>query len=240
MENNLAAVEDSKPVIFVTGFGPFAGHPTNASQSAVELLAKGNLEEELGVRLVTDILKVEYEYVKKTVPQRWKELMPKLTIHVGVSGISETLVLEQLAHNTGYMRKDNCGCVPKNGMCYTDGSDVIQSSIRMDLISSTVNKATCVKLPCVKSTDPGRFLCDFTYYLSLVEDKCRSAFIHVPMLHMFTAEEIAAALAIAIKEMYLQVMEMDNRTKVAEVNGNPTTNQVCQNGESMEQLAAAV
>ncbi|KAK8403122.1 hypothetical protein O3P69_000962 [Scylla paramamosain] len=127
--------------------------------------------------------------------------MPKLTIHVGVSGISETLVLEQLAHNTGYMRKDNCGCVPKNGMCYTDGSDVIQSSIRMDLISSTVNKATCVKLPCVKSTDPGRFLCDFTYYLSLVEDKCRSAFIHVPMLHMFTAEEIAAALAIAIKEM---------------------------------------
>lgn len=78
MENNLSAIEDSKPVIFVTGFGPFAGHSINASESAVELLAKGNLEEELGVRLVTEILKVEYNYVKKTVPQRWKELVPKV------------------------------------------------------------------------------------------------------------------------------------------------------------------
>ncbi|MPC48667.1 Pyroglutamyl-peptidase 1 [Portunus trituberculatus] len=205
MENNLSAVKDSKPVIFVTGFGPFAGHTINASQSAVELLAKGNLEEELGVRLVTEILEVEYNYVKKTVPQRWKELVPKLTIHVGVSGISETLVLEQLAHNTGYVRVDNCGCVPQNAVCY-----------------------------------PGKFLCDFTFYLSLVEDKCRSAFIHVPTLNKFSAEEITAALATAIKEMYLQVVEMDNGTKVVEVNGNSTTNQVCQNGEPIEQVAAAV
>lgn len=240
MEKKLSAAEDSKPVIFVTGFGPFAGHPINASQSAVELLAKGNLEEELGVRLVTEILKVEYDYVKKTVPQRWKDLVPKLTIHVGVSSMSETLVLEQLAHNTGYEKKDNCGCVTKDGVCYPGESDVIQSSIRMDLISSAVNKATSVKLPCAKSTDPGRFLCDFTYFLSLAEDKCRSAFIHVPTLNKVTVEEIVAALATAIKEMYLQVVEMDNGTKVAEVTGDQTTDQVCQDGEPMEQVAAVV
>lgn len=81
-------------------------------------------------------------------------------------------------------------------------------------------------------------MCDFTFYLSLAEDKCRSAFVHVPTLNKFTAEEIAAALATAIKEMYLQVLEMDNGTKVAEVNGNPTTDEVCQNGEPIEQLAA--
>lgn len=78
MENNLQAVEDSRPVIFVTGFGPFPGHPTNASQSSVELLAEENIEEELGVRLVTEIVRVEYDYVKKIIPQRWKELKPKV------------------------------------------------------------------------------------------------------------------------------------------------------------------
>ena len=79
MENNLPKVQDSKPVIYVTGFGPFAGHTVNASKSAVELLAKENIEEELGVRLVTEILEVEYDYVKETIPRKWKELKPKVS-----------------------------------------------------------------------------------------------------------------------------------------------------------------
>ncbi|XP_050704950.1 pyroglutamyl-peptidase 1-like isoform X2 [Eriocheir sinensis] len=196
--------EDLRPVIYVTGFGPFSGHAINASQLAVELLPREDIEEKLGVRLITEIVEVEYEYVKKTIPQRWKKYMPKLTVHVGVSNLAETLTLEQLAHNTGYEKEDNCGCVPIGGLCHSDGTDIIQSSIQMDMISSTLNKATCLKLPCAKSTDPGRFLCDFTYYLSLKEDKSRSAFIHVPTLQKFTAEEISSALAAAIKEMYLQ------------------------------------
>lgn len=112
--------EDLRPVIYVTGFGPFSGHAINASQLAVELLPREDIEEKLGVRLITEIVEVEYEYVKKTIPQRWKKYMPKLTVHVGVSNLAETLTLEQLAHNTGYEKEDNCGCVPIGGLCHSE------------------------------------------------------------------------------------------------------------------------
>ncbi|XP_042238468.1 pyroglutamyl-peptidase 1-like [Homarus americanus] len=149
-------VKDVRPLVYVTGFGPFPSHDVNASQLAVEGLMNTDLESELGVKLVTEIVKVEYDYVQKIVPQRWKDLQPKLTVHVGVSGLAETLTLEQLAHNTGYNRQDNCGCFPHKGLCVPDGDEVIQSGIRMDLISSAINKNNKLKLPCAKSTDPGR------------------------------------------------------------------------------------
>lgn len=72
--------QDNPPIIYVTGFGPFESHPVNASQVAVENLKNQNLESDLGVKLVTEIVKVEYDYVKKTIPQRWKELKPKVSI----------------------------------------------------------------------------------------------------------------------------------------------------------------
>ncbi|KAK4315683.1 hypothetical protein Pmani_000469 [Petrolisthes manimaculis] len=203
-------LQENRPIIYVTGFGPFDSHPVNASQIAVEKLVKQNLESDLGVKLVTEIVKVEYEYVKKTVPQRWKELKPKLVVHVGVSGMAETLTLEQLAHNHEYTRSDNCGCLPNQGSCCPDGDPVLKSGIRMDLISSKLNKMIHLKLSCAKSTDPGRFLCDFIYYLSLNEDRIRAAFIHVPPLSKFSAQDISASIAAAIKEMYAQVLELEN------------------------------
>nr|XP_053641447.1 pyroglutamyl-peptidase 1-like [Cherax quadricarinatus] len=212
-------VKDSRPVIYVTGFGPFPSHAVNASQLAVDGLANFNLEEELGVKLVTETMKVEYNYVQKTIPQRWANLKPKLTVHVGVSGQAETLTLEQLAHNAGYNRQDNCGCMPGSGLCIPDGDQVIHSGIRMDLISRNINKNTGLNLPCVKSTDAGRFLCDFIYYLSLKEDRNRSAFIHVPTLNRFSAKDISAAVAAAIKEMYKQVVERDMQEGKEELNG---------------------
>ena len=45
------------------------------------------------------------------------DILFQLTIHVGVSGITEDLKLEQQAHNIGYEKQDNCGCVPDSGMC---------------------------------------------------------------------------------------------------------------------------
>lgn len=75
---SVAEVQDIRPIIFVTGFGPFSSHTVNASQMAVQGLADQELERDLGVKLVTEIVKVEYDYVKKTIPQRWKDLNPKV------------------------------------------------------------------------------------------------------------------------------------------------------------------
>lgn len=88
--------QENPPIIYVTGFGPFQSHPVNASQVAVENLKNQNLESDLGVKLVTETVKVEYDYVKKTIPQRWKELNPKVSSKIknAVSyGLEEILKL---------------------------------------------------------------------------------------------------------------------------------------------------
>ncbi|XP_068232635.1 pyroglutamyl-peptidase 1 [Palaemon carinicauda] len=200
---------EQKPIIYLTGFGPFPPHYVNASQVVVEHLDVARLERELGVKVVKEILAVEYDKVTKVVPQRWKELKPKLTVHVGVSGQAETLVLEQVGHNNGYNKFDNCKCLPSKGVCCQDGEEVIKSDLRMDLVTRALNNDTSLKLTCAKSNDAGRFLCDFIYYTSLHEDKSRSAFIHVPTLNKFSKEDISSAIEKAVKEMYLQVTKQD-------------------------------
>ena len=68
-------VED---IIYVTGFGPFPPYGENASQLAVEILPLLGLDARLGITLKTDIIKVQYDDVKKRIPAKWKELKPKV------------------------------------------------------------------------------------------------------------------------------------------------------------------
>lgn len=71
------------------------------------------------------------------------------------------------------------------------------------------------------------------------EDKSRSAFIHVPTLQKFTAEEISSALAAAIREMYLQVLKLDTMKEVTEEEKNTLANQV-DHADGLEEKTAAV
>lgn len=125
----------TKPIIYLTGFGPFGPHEINASEQAVKLVShsffckciilllyyylpwfkhflisklqyssllfcrsaeqrslclrivkivlfcqvsESQLEEELGVELVTCILDVNYDKTQQLVPQHWEKYKPKV------------------------------------------------------------------------------------------------------------------------------------------------------------------
>jgi hypothetical protein len=52
-----------------------------------------------------------------------------------------------------------------------------------------------------------RYLCDFIFYSSMLQDKLCSAFIHVPPLNQpYTAEQLASGIREAIKAMLKQVL----------------------------------
>ena len=74
--------------------------------------------EEEGVEVICDQIPVAYGFVQDQVPKKWQDLYdPKriiFYIHVGVSGISDSITLETLAHNKCYLRPDIDGCCPKN------------------------------------------------------------------------------------------------------------------------------
>ena len=67
-----------KPVVLVTGFGPFGPHKINASWEVVKLLAKLNIDTELGINLIIKEIPVDYKYVRENVPLFWELYKPQV------------------------------------------------------------------------------------------------------------------------------------------------------------------
>ncbi|XP_064609790.1 pyroglutamyl-peptidase 1-like [Liolophura sinensis] len=193
----------SKPVVLVTGFGPFGMHQVNASWVAVSELGKLGITDD--VDLIVQEVPVEYEAVKKIVPALWQKHKPSLVVHVGVSGIASELTLEQQAHNDGYCKEDVQQLCPSHTCCVHGAENTIISNIDMQTVCDEVNRSSC-GVKAVVSHDPGRYLCDFCYYQSLFTNRHRSAFIHVPPLAKpYTASELAQGIKAAILSMLKQI-----------------------------------
>lgn len=67
-----------KPIILVTGFGPFINHPVNASWEAVKLMNKDEIEKKHNVEFVALEIPVTYENVDEFVPALWDTHTPKV------------------------------------------------------------------------------------------------------------------------------------------------------------------
>lgn len=67
-----------KPIVLVTGFGPFLNHPVNASWEAVKLMNKDEIEKKHNVELVQLEIPVTYENVDEFVPAIWETHTPKV------------------------------------------------------------------------------------------------------------------------------------------------------------------
>lgn len=183
----------------VTGFGPFGGHPTNASWVAVQELQKLGLGDE--VTMYVYEVPVEYQKVLDLIPSLWRRHNPELLIHVGVSGMATTVTLEKCGHNHGYKVLDNLCYCPDSHCCVQGGPDCIESIVDMDAVCNTVADPQ-LDVAVSVSKDAGRYLCDFIYYTSLHQSHGRSAFIHVPPLGKpYTAEQLGRSLQAIIGAM---------------------------------------
>ncbi|KAF2364217.1 Peptidase C15 pyroglutamyl peptidase I-like [Trinorchestia longiramus] len=224
-----------KPVIYLTGFGPFSGFSVNASDAAVSLVVKTNLASDLGVRLVSETLDVDYCQTQNIVPQRWSSLKPKLVVHVGVAGSATKLTLEEQACNNGYSCLDINRACPPNLCCIPGGKDVIRSSLPLAAIAEAINKNANIRLKCQLSQDPGKYLCSYVYYTSLNKDASRSVFVHVPPLEVSSAEDTAQALSEAITLLYKAVLQADDTASAEENRTSETQCAALSNGVMVQE-----
>lgn len=67
---------DDRPVVLVTGFGPFQNYEINPAIVTVEALTQ--LEYPDNIRLVTKEVPVQYDPVLRQVPQFWAAYKPKV------------------------------------------------------------------------------------------------------------------------------------------------------------------
>jgi len=220
-ENNTSILDapDTRPVILLTGFGPFACYESNPAWLALEALEKKcNLElPTKEYKFVFRMIPVEYETVTEIMPKWWNELKPEVIIHVGTGVADGRLHVEKRAYNRGYCCKDVTSQVPCDNCYVTHGPPFLETDFDVDSITEQVNAHVDQMdglRPAKISLNPGRFLCGFIYYQSLHRYSRRSLFIHVPPTDdtVVTAEKLANGLKLVTSAVLKQLGSMDKRT----------------------------
>uniref|UniRef100_A0A673TF41 Pyroglutamyl-peptidase I like n=1 Tax=Suricata suricatta TaxID=37032 RepID=A0A673TF41_SURSU len=206
-------MDSESSCVVVTGFGPFRQHLVNSSWEAVKELSKLGLSGDPDVELHVLQLPVDYREVKQRVTRIWEDLQPQLAVHVGLDASAKAIILEQCAKNRGYWEADIRGFRPTRGECLPDGPEVIVSGVNMRALRK------CVAVEGVQvlySRDAGRYVCDYTYYLSLHRGNGRAALIHVPPLsYWLPAPVLGQALRVLVQDMLEEVREPEPEAWIA-------------------------
>lgn len=171
-------------LIYVTGFGPFAGHEQiNASWEAVRLLPTKHTVRNQSFQLKLVEIPVIYDDVNQHVERIWKHnpkvksfysknnfaknlelnyTFPQLVIHCGVSGSADKIHIEKCAVNSMYSRPDWSGKCLKNTTISlkNNGSNCTELTTCIDVekIVNELNSGLPNKMY-VCSSDVGRYGC---------------------------------------------------------------------------------
>jgi len=196
----------------ITGFGRFAGVPNNPTSILIQ-----RLQEQLDTnqnKYETHVLETSAEYVREKLSDIYNGLKQSssektkdviIILHLGVNYCGSRFYLEQCAYNDATFRvADERGYRPNKELVLQHTANNVTSSESTHEWGKCLRTTLDVQSLCnglqegdnaeevVVSTDPGRFVCNYTYCFSL--DQCNSAnkcseegkkqhnalFIHVP------------------------------------------------------------
>ncbi|KAJ2745922.1 Pyroglutamyl-peptidase 1 [Coemansia sp. BCRC 34301] len=177
----------------ITGFEPFGKPRTSdnrswetARQLAGELIKVGDA----AVLCHCFELPVSYGPVSELVPRLHSDNDYSIVIHCG-AGTDGVVKIEQLAHRTGYVKPGNGGKedVPAdNHVPRYPTPDELCTSVDVSGLRDTLVAKGWASV--ATSRDAGRYLCEYTYYVSLAEAQTtyvdrrlpqpKTLFVHVP------------------------------------------------------------
>jgi pyroglutamyl-peptidase len=171
-----------RPIVLLTGFGPFPGVPENASAELVTRLAarlRGRLP---GHDVEAEVLPTEWSAAPLRVAQLLSELKPVVALHFGVSSKATGIVVEVRGSNLARPLADAAGRLPESDRLSPDGPDHLAASIPAAHIVARLRQRL---LPASLSRDAGGYLCNAVLYRSLEQARraawpVRSGFLHVP------------------------------------------------------------
>ncbi|KAF0697774.1 Aste57867_11567 [Aphanomyces stellatus] len=178
--------------IIVTGFGKFGDVIDNPTTH----LAK-HLTEDPHANSTT-VLEVSAEGVRAAMQPMWDEAEAStettVFVHFGVKRRATTIELEQVGYNIADFRMpDERGWVAQAEVIDATEGDSLQTHLPLDEILAACQAQGCNNMSI--STDPGRYICNYTYFLSLVHAKKRATknqyalFVHVPPFSVISENE---------------------------------------------------
>ena len=209
----------------VTGFGPFQNVSSNPTMTLVESLAtyvEKNHPEIRSDRISTCILETSShaihndldEFLKKVRRSRVSDKNTQIVLlHLGVAATSVSFRLEACAYNDASFRvPDERQYQPVRQPIVPDlpwnacieNSTLIVSNLVNILNEQQKSRPFSSNAPIVLSYDPGRFVCNYTYFWSLSRHEAAAClFFHVPPFSVASLEEqleVVCALMKAIED----------------------------------------
>ncbi|CAH0481404.1 unnamed protein product [Peronospora belbahrii] len=188
-----ATANAQKRDVYVTGFGKFGDILDNPTTFLVQKLVEHqNVTEAhvLNVSAASCVKALADVYTRAEERGR-----PCIFLHFGVSSIACSLKLEQVGYNIAdFQIPDEQGYVAKNEVIHKGEPNNISTQVPLEemlMILKTIHPKVTI------STDPGRYVCNYVYYRSLVwvkhhevtkggQSKHFALFVHVPKLDVMS------------------------------------------------------
>lgn len=193
-----------RPVVLLTGFGPFPGVPVNVSGHLVPELAAMAARAFPAFRFEPHVLATEWVSAPMRARALYQELRPAAAIHFGVSGRARGFEIETRGVNRVGTSADACGDTAAAPRLSPDGPPALPSRLPVTVILDRLRRRG---IPAVLSRDAGSYLCNALLYHAV--DHCRrspdtalggtrSGFIHIPATVRIEGRRIAPGPPAAI------------------------------------------
>jgi len=200
MQSRKKKIKPSKVVVAVTGFGSFKGVAANPTEVLVKSLLQHLKGNKLPKTVAVDrasVLEVSGEGCKESLQGIRDSCFllqgqHRVWLHFGVDAKSNCFKLERKAWNEADFRcADERGWQPQKETIYAEDGPLNKALLSDLPVSSMLRRLRRQGFNVKSSTDPGRFVCNWIYYISLRWAKgastnqdgspCEdSLFVHVP------------------------------------------------------------
>lgn len=198
-----APTRSDKIPLIITGFGRFNGVDDNPSMRIINELIAAEFQKQVpAFDCILETLEVSVEKCNAFFSELEEQInsssnnSPMLMVHIGVDGKAETIKLEQTAYNDMTFRvPDERGFQPQNESIVSqyEFNEDKSSALPLREICTALNATLGCEGTVALSNDAGRFLCNYTYFQSIIyqENRCQpnnSVFVHVPPLTVIPQE----------------------------------------------------
>lgn len=185
MTTDIEAADRPTVSFVVTGFGPFQ-HSTENPTTVIATKLKDYVRD-TNISLLTTLVIETSAEAAQAETDRLKDTIAKqnngnvvVLLHMGVNCMGTRFQLEQCAYNeANFSIPDEKGFQPRHEEVIEACEPILMTKLDVDRILMDLGLDSFVV-----STDPGRFVCNYTYYCSLSKfhdcDDVYTLFLHVP------------------------------------------------------------
>ena len=213
--DNLPPPPETNVSFVVTGFGPFRNVTNNPTTVISNKLPDYISVQDKDLALTTFVIETSAEAAQRETNQLQEKITQQqkngdiaVLLHLGVNYLGTHFQLEQCAYNEANFRvPDEQGCQLCNAKVMDGSEPTLMTRLDLHKIQQDLGLESVVV-----STDPGRFVCNYTYFCSLAKFKeCPSVytlFLHVPPFSVVPEDEQLRVVTLVLESIRKQV---DNR-----------------------------